>query len=47
MRTEAGREAVGVGPDERFVALIHIGHPMQEKPAPEREPAANVTEYLD
>jgi nitroreductase len=47
MRTEAGREAVGVGPDERFVALIHIGHPVQEKPAPEREPAANVTEYLD
>ncbi|HLM31303.1 MAG TPA: nitroreductase [Solirubrobacterales bacterium] len=47
LRTEAGREAVGLGPGERFVALIHLGHPVQEKPAPERKPAASVTEYLD
>jgi nitroreductase len=47
LRTEAGREAVGLGPDERFVALIHLGHPVQEKPAPEREPAASVVRYLD
>ena len=47
LRTEAGREALGIGGGERFVALIHLGHPVQEKPAPEREPAANVTEYLD
>jgi len=47
LRTEAGREAVGLGPDERFVALIHLGHPVQEKPAPEREPAASVVTYLD
>ena len=46
-RTEAGREALGLGADERFVALIHLGHPVQEKPAPQREPAASVTEYLD
>ena len=47
LRTPDGRAAVGLGADERFVALIHLGHPVQEKPAPQREPAASVTEYLD
>jgi nitroreductase len=47
LRTDAGREAVGIGSDERFVALIHLGRAVQEKPAPERRPAAGVTEYLD
>ncbi|MCD6014459.1 MAG: hypothetical protein K0R88_543 [Solirubrobacterales bacterium] len=47
LRTEEGRAAVGLGPDERFVALIHLGHPVQERTAPEREPAENVTQYLD
>jgi nitroreductase len=46
LRTDAGREAVGMAAGERFVALIHLGHPIQEKPAPEREPAASVIEYL-
>jgi nitroreductase len=36
-----------MGDDERFVALIHLGHPVQEKPAPQRDPAEDVTEYLD
>jgi nitroreductase len=47
LRTEAGREAVGLRPEERFVGLIHLGRPVQEKRAPERAPAANVVEYLD
>ena len=47
LRTDAGREAVGLEPNERFVALIHLGRPVQEKPAPEREPVASVAEYLD
>jgi nitroreductase len=47
LRTDEGREAVGLKPNERFVALIHLGHPVQEKPAPEREPVASVAEYLD
>lgn len=47
LRTGAGRAAVGLGPDERFVALIHLGHPIQEKAAPERAPAASVVEFLD
>ena len=46
LRTEAGREAIGLGPDERFVALIHLGRPVQEKPAPEREPVTHCVEYL-
>jgi nitroreductase len=47
LRTDAGLEAVGLGADERFVALIHLGRPVQERPAPEREPAASVVTYLD
>jgi nitroreductase len=47
LRTAAGAAAVGLGPDERFVALIHLGRPVQEKPAPDREPAAAVVSYLD
>jgi nitroreductase len=47
LRTPAGAAAVGLGPDEHFVALIHLGHPVQSKPAPEREPAAAVVSYLD
>ena len=47
LRTPAGREAVGMEPQERFVGLIHLGWPIQEKPAPEREPAESVVTYLD
>jgi nitroreductase len=47
LRTDEGREAVGLKPNERFVALIHLGRPAQEKPAPERAPVASVVEYLD
>ena len=47
LRTDEGRAAVGLSPEERFVALIHLGHPVQEKAAPEREPAASVVSYLD
>jgi nitroreductase len=47
LRTPAGAAAVGLEPGERFVALIHLGHPVQEKPAPEREPAASVVTYLE
>jgi len=46
LRTDAGREAVGIGEGERFVALIHLGHPVQEKRPPEREPADHVVEFL-
>ena len=47
LRTDAGGQAVGLGADEHFVALIHLGWPAQDRPAPEREPAASVVTYLD
>jgi nitroreductase len=47
LRSAAGAAAVGLGEDERFVALIHLGEPVQERPAPEREPVGAVVEYLD
>src|SRR5947209_12428781 len=47
LRTEAGREAVGFEPDERFVALIHLGWPRQEKVPPERAPLAQIVTYLE
>lgn len=47
LRTDLGRDAVGMGVKEHFVALIHLGSPVQARVAPEREPAANVVEYLD
>ena len=36
----------GSGRDERFVALIHLGRPRQNKEAPERAPVAEIVEYL-
>lgn len=47
LRTDAGRAAVGLPDGERFVGLVHLGHPVQEKAPPEREPAAAVVTYLD
>ena len=47
MRTAQGRAAVGLGDDERFVALIYLGHPVQDKPPPEREPVETIVKYLD
>jgi nitroreductase len=47
LRTPEGCAAVGLGEEERFVGLLHLGHPRQEKPAPERPGADRVTTYLD
>jgi nitroreductase len=46
LRDEAGRAAVGLPDGERFVGLLHIGQPRQERPAPPRPAAATVT-FLD
>jgi nitroreductase len=46
LRTEAGRDAVGLGAGERFVGLLHLGPPRQEKSPPERPPLEQVTEFL-
>lgn len=47
LRTSAGLEALGIGSDERFVALVHLGWPRQEKQPPERLPPRDVVSFLD
>ena len=46
LRDQAGLAALGIRPDERFVALVHLGWPRQEKRPPERAPVAEIVEYL-
>jgi nitroreductase len=47
LREPSGRAAVGLPDDERFVGLLHLGHPVQEQRVPERPPVAETTVYLD
>jgi nitroreductase len=47
LRTDEGRDAVGLRADERFVGLLHLGRPVQEQSAPERAPVEQVIEFLD
>lgn len=47
LRERAGLEAVQVPEGERFVGLIHLGHPAGTKPAPERPPASATASYLE
>lgn len=47
LRGEEGRAAVGLPEGERFVGLLHLGHPRQERPAPPRPPVAETTVFLD
>jgi nitroreductase len=47
LRSAEGRAAIGLSEEERFVALLHLGHPRQEKPPPERPGADRTITYLD
>jgi nitroreductase len=47
LRTAEGRAAVGIGEDERFVALLHLGPPRQEREPPGRLPAGEYVTYLE
>ena len=47
LRTDAGRAALGVSPDERVIGLLHLGPPRQERDAPERAPTGDVVTFLD
>jgi nitroreductase len=47
LRTPEGCAAVSLPEEERFVGLLHLGYPRQEKPAPERPGAERTTTYLD
>ncbi|HEX6688470.1 MAG TPA: nitroreductase [Solirubrobacterales bacterium] len=46
LRSAAGAAAVGLPDCERFVGLLHLGRPRQEKEPPERPPVAQTTTYL-
>jgi nitroreductase len=47
LRTTEGRAAVGIPDGERFVGLIHLGHPRQPREAPERSVPGDYVAYLD
>ena len=47
LRTPEGRAAIGIPDRERFVGLLHLGHPRQEREPPERLPPADYVSYLD
>ena len=47
LRGAEGREAVGLPVGERFVGLLHLGHPRQERPVPERPDVGPTVVYLD
>jgi nitroreductase len=46
LRGKEGSAAVGMGENERFIGLIHLGTPVQEQQPPERLPADQVVEFL-
>ncbi len=46
LRTAAGCAAVGLGEDERFLGLIHLGPKRQEQPPPARPEPAEFVTYL-
>jgi nitroreductase len=47
LREPEGHAAAGLGADERFVGLLHLGRAVQEQRPPERAPAEQVVEFLD
>jgi nitroreductase len=47
LRSDAGRRAVGLGEDEHFIGLLHLGHARQETEPPERQAPKRYVEYLD
>jgi nitroreductase len=46
LRSREGREAVGLPAGERFVGLLHLGEPRQERQPPQRPPVEQTTTYL-
>ncbi len=47
LREEAGREAVSLPAEERFVGLLYLGRPRQEQTPPPRPPVEQATVFLD
>jgi nitroreductase len=47
LRSEPGRRAVGLGPEEHFIGLLHLGHARQESTPPERDDADAYVSFLE
>jgi nitroreductase len=47
LQTREGQAAIGMGDDEEFVALIHLGPPVDEPAAKPRAPASSYVSFLD
>jgi nitroreductase len=47
LQTREGQAAIGMGDDEEFVALIHLGPPVDEPAAKRRAPASSYVSFLD
>jgi nitroreductase len=46
LQTREGQSAIGLDEDEEFVALIHLGPPVDEPVAKRRAPAADYVKFL-
>jgi nitroreductase len=47
LRSDTGRRAVGLGDDEHFIGLLHLGHARQATEAPVRDGPEDYVQYLD
>jgi nitroreductase len=47
LRSPEGRAALGIGDDERAIALLHLGPARQEQRPPDRAPTRDVVSFLD
>jgi nitroreductase len=47
LRTDAGRAAVGLPAEERFIGLLHLGPRRQEPRVPDRAPQSETATFLD
>jgi nitroreductase len=47
LRTPEGLGTLEIPDGERFIALIHLGWPRQEKEPPQRAPRSSIVTYLD
>jgi nitroreductase len=46
LRTDEGKRAAGIAPEEKALGLIHLGRARQEKQPPERAPTEKYVTYL-
>jgi nitroreductase len=47
LRSPEGRAALGIGDDERAIALLYLGPARQEQRPPDRAPTRDVVSFLD